>query len=113
MIDNIERTEALMEMMRAVLPLSAELSTRMLDASREESTEPELPRRCAVTAVNYAGDEGGIVCTPDFVPGEMSKVRITSITHLDFDRGSPLSREIWAYRKHRIKRLRKLGVGPF
>jgi hypothetical protein len=31
----------------------------------------------------------------------------TSITHLDFDRRSPLAREIAAYQKHRVKKLRQ------
>lgn len=113
MIDDIGKTEALIAKLRAALPLSAELGARALDAPREDSTEPELPRRCAVTAVNYAGDEGGIVCTLDYNPGETRRVRMISITHLNFDRGNPLSREIRAYQKHRIKRLRKLGGGPF
>ena len=32
-----------------------------------------------------------------------------SITHLTFDRRLPLAREIAAYQKHRIKRLRRSG----
>ena len=105
----MNKTEALMEKMRLVLPISAEISARTLEALREEATEPGLPRHCEVTAINYAGDEGGIMCTLDFSTDEASKVRITSITHLIFDRKNPLSREIRAYQKHRIKRLRKLS----
>ena len=99
--------------MRAVLPISAEISVRTLEALREHSTEPGLPRYCEITAVNYAGDEGGIVCTLDFATVEASKVRVSSITHLIFDRKNPLSREIRAYQKHRIKRLRKYSGRPF
>lgn len=113
MIDDMEKTEALIEKLRAALPLSAELGARALDALREDSTEAEVPGRCAVTAVNYAGDEGGIVCTLDFGFRETRKVQTSSITHLNFDRQNPLSREIRAYQKHRIQRLRKLAGKPF
>ena len=32
-----------------------------------------------------------------------------SITHLTFDRRLPLAREIAAYQKHRVKRIRRSG----
>ena len=113
MIDDMEKTEALIEKLRDALPLSAEIGARALDALREESPEIEILPGCEITVVNYAGDEGGIVCTLDYVPGEAGNVRLVSITHLNFDRAIPLSREIRAYQKHRIKRLRKLAGGPF
>ena len=113
LIDDMKKTEALMEKMRVVLPISAEISAHTLEALREDPTEPGFPRHCEVTAVNYVGDEGGIVCTLGFATGEASKVLISSITHLIFDRKNPLSREIRAYQKHRIKRLRKRSGRPF
>lgn len=100
-----------MEKMRAMLPIGATFSARVLETLRDESMAPELSPRVAVMAVYYAGDEGGIVCTLETEPLDAKKVRITSITHLIFDRRHPLSREIRAYQKHRIKRLRKLGGG--
>ena len=57
------------------------------------------------------GDEGGISCDLDFGLGDTKAVHIVSITHLRFDRGHPLAREIAAYRKHRIKRLKNLHGG--
>ena len=36
-------------------------------------------------------------------------VFFVSITHLTFDRRLPLAREIAAYQKHRVKRLRRSG----
>ena len=61
-----------------------------------------------MTWVSNAGDEGGIVCKLS-VEGEAdNKLEFfTSITHLDFDRRSPLAREIAAYQKHRVKTLRQ------
>ena len=37
------------------------------------------------------------------------EVLLVSITHLTFDRRLPLAREIAAYQKHRVKRLRRSG----
>ena len=54
------------------------------------------------------------MCYLDFSLINTSNVYIVSITHLNFNRKNPLSREIKAYCKHRIKRLRKLqDAAPF
>ena len=59
----------------------------------------------------YLGDEGGISCTLDFDHCDTENAHIVSITHLAFEGGNPLAREIGAYCKHRIKRLKKLHRG--
>ncbi len=54
------------------------------------------------------------MCYLDFGFFDTPNVHIVSITHLKFGRKNPLSREIKAYCKHRIKRLRKLqDAAPF
>lgn len=63
--------------------------------------------------MNYAGDEGGIVCALEFSQREGEGVCVISITYLDFARGNPLYRDIRAYKKRRIKRLRQLDGGPY
>jgi hypothetical protein len=61
-----------------------------------------------VTWVSNAGDEGGIVCKLSVVGEAGKKLEFfVSTTHLDFDRRSPLTREIVAYQKHRVKKLRR------
>ncbi|HEV2675648.1 MAG TPA: hypothetical protein VGV37_13975 [Aliidongia sp.] len=67
------------------------------------------PSRCNITWASYSGDEGGILCKLDFGQEEGVKAFLVSITHLVFDRKAPLAREIAAYQKHRVKRLRRLG----
>ena len=62
--------------------------------------------------VEYAGDEGGIVCQLDFGGEDGREVFFTSITHLSFDRRLPLAREIAAYQKHRMKRIRRASSVP-
>jgi hypothetical protein len=41
---------------------------------------------------------------------EKDEVFLVSITHLFFDRRLPIARDIAAYQKHRIKRIRRNNV---
>jgi hypothetical protein len=92
MIDDLEEAEAVMERMRAALPMPARVSAHALRALRKHSPKMALSRRRDVTGVHYAGDEGGILCDLDFGVRDSKGVHIVSITHLAFDRASPLSR---------------------
>ena len=56
-----------------------------------------------ITAVNYAGDEGGIMCRLEIPTNENAVY--ASITHLRFDTRLPVVREITAYQNHRVKHL--------
>ena len=111
MIDNTEKTAALMGKMMAALPMGAGVTARAHEALREKSPDLALPRRCEITTIYYLGDEGGIICALDLP--DTKNVHFISITHLTFGRGNPLSRDIRAYQKHRIKRLRKLDGKRF
>ena len=110
MIDDVEKSVALVERMRAALPMRAVASVELRRMLQERSKRV-FPRECRVTEVRYLGDEGGIVCTLDSDFSGTKNVHIVSITHFTFDRGNPLAREIGAYCKHRIKRLKKLHRG--
>lgn len=110
MIDNPDQVIRVIARMREALPLLAVASPELLGVVRRQSPGGDVPHRCHVTRVDYAGDEGGIMCGLDFGGGNDSRAFFTSITHLIFEQGTPLAREIAAYRKHRIKRLRRLGV---
>ncbi len=110
MIDDLEKSVSLVERMRAALPMRA-VAGEALRRTLQERSERVFPRRCRVTEVSYLGDEGGVACTLDFGIGDGKDAHIVSITHLGFDRGNPLAREIGAYRKRRIKRLEKLHRG--
>lgn len=117
MIDNPAQVEPLIAKLKAALPLSATVSAPMLAVLHEQSSGTDLPPRCQITGIHYAGDEGGIVCRLDFGQEKAEKVFFASITHLTFDRRLPLAREIAAYQKHRVKRLRRSGpaggAGPY
>ena len=59
--------------------------------------------------VTYFREGGGILCELDFGTEDADTVFFVSLTHLTFDRRLPLAREIAAYQKHRVKRLRRSG----
>ncbi len=107
MIDDIEKSVALVERMRAALPIRA-FTTMGLWKTLQRGSKRGFPHECSVTEVRYLGDEGGIACNLDFGFNDTKGVHIVSMTHLRFDRRHPLAREIEAYCKHRIKRLKKL-----
>ena len=111
-IDNPAQVEHLIAKLRAALPLSATVSPSMLAQLQEQSPDLALPPRCQITWIHYAGDEGGIVCKLDFRTEDDRAVFVVSITYLTFDRRLPLAREIAAYQKHRVKRLRRGGPTP-
>jgi hypothetical protein len=111
-IDNPAQVEELIAKLRAALPLSATVSPPMLALLQQESPNFDLPSRCRIAEIHYAGDEGGIICKLDFGHEDAERVFIVSITHLIFDRRLPLAREIAAYQKHRIKRIRRGNTAP-
>ena len=105
MIDNQDQVERLLRKLTEVLPLSA-LATPVLMANlRGRSAKITLD--CKVTKVIYAGDEGGVMCHVTFDEEEKEEVFLVSITYLAFDRRLAIAREIAAYQKHRIKRIRR------
>jgi hypothetical protein len=106
MIDDIEKSMALVERMRAALPMRA-FTSMELRRTLQEASKRVFPHDCNVTEIRYMGEEGGVACHLDFGFGDTKQVHIVSITHLKFDRRNPLAREIEAYCKHRIKRLKK------
>jgi hypothetical protein len=106
MIDNHERTEWLVVKLRESLPLPAKLTPQLAALVRKEKPDISVPQTCPITRVDYAGDEGGIMCRIEIGSEDEPAVFYVSITHLAFDRRLPLAREITTYQKHRTKRIR-------
>jgi transposase len=65
-----------------------------------------IPDRCHITRIFYMGDEGGITCRLDIGGPKTSTPYIVSITHLIFARRIALFRQIDAYQRHRIKKIK-------
>jgi hypothetical protein len=105
MIDHPDQVERLMERLNAALPIPARVTPEMQVTLRQQRGVA-VPADCSVIWISYAGDEGGIVCRVE-AAAETAEAVFASITHLRFDPRLPLAREIVAYQKHRVKRLRR------
>src|SRR5215218_4413525 len=101
-----------MAKLKAALPLPALATPPLLAQLREQAPGLELSPRCQITGIHYVGDEGGILCRLAFGTKDADQAFFVSITHLTFDRRLPLAREIAAYQKHRIKRIRRSSAAP-
>jgi hypothetical protein len=108
-IDNQDQVERLLCKLTEALPLSALVTPALMATLLERSSASKITLDCKVTEVIYAGDEGGVMCHLTFDEEDKAEVFLASITHLAFDRRLPVAREIAAYQKHRIKRLRRVG----
>ncbi len=113
MIDNPDKTAALVAGLKASLPIFARPTAESLKLLHQRSPMRDFPRECSITDIYYVGDEGGILCTLDFGLEDVKEVAIVSITHLRFDRHVPLSHEIAQYQRHRVKKLKRLHHLPF
>jgi hypothetical protein len=82
--------------------VTPELATTL----RTQNAANDIPSTCSIIWISYAGDEGGIVRRLSFAQ-ETENPAFVSITHLRFDARLPLARDIAAYQKHRVKRLRR------
>jgi hypothetical protein len=109
MIDNPDQVERLVAKLRESLPLVATVTPEVAAVIRKQSPEADPLRRYSITRVDYAGDEGGIVCNVELGPENDDRALFTSITHLRFGYAGAITRQITAYQKHRVKRLRRLG----
>jgi hypothetical protein len=110
MIDDTEKAMALTEKIQIALPIAA-IATKELRRALQEKSDHVFPSECSVTKIIYMGEEGGISCHLDFGLSGSKNAYVVSITHLKLNRRNPLTREIEAYCKHRIKRLKKLHGG--
>jgi hypothetical protein len=106
-IDNQDQVERLLRNLTEVLPLSALATPALMADLRERPSAAKITWDCKIIDVFYTGDEGGITCHVIFDEEEKEQVFLVSITHLVFDRRLPIAREIAAYQKHRIKRIRR------
>ncbi|MCP3968911.1 MAG: hypothetical protein GY717_01050 [Rhodobacteraceae bacterium] len=107
MIDDPAKTYRLTVEMEASLPLETRLSPGLKRTLAKQSPETTIPDRCMVKKVFYMGDEGGISCHLDIGGPDSKTPFIVSITHLIFDRRCPLFRQIEAYQRHRVKKLKR------
>ncbi|MFY9830896.1 MAG: hypothetical protein WCD75_21900 [Rhodoplanes sp.] len=107
MIDDPNKTDLLMAMLKESLPIQANIAPYLASALAKQSPDIPIPGQCNVIDVLYSGDMGGIICCLDIGGPDTKNPHLVSITHLTFNRRVPLAREIEAYQRHRNKKLRK------
>ena len=107
MIDDPWETDLLIALLKESLPLEARITQYLAGPLLEKSPDMTIPKKCNVTSVFYTGDMGGILCSLDMGGTETDYAHVVSITHLAFDRRARLPREIDAYQRHRIKKLKQ------
>jgi hypothetical protein len=107
MIDDPRKTDSLIAMLKESLPIEANITQYLANALMEKSPDITIPKKCNVINIFYTGDTGGILCGLDIGGAETQTAHVVSITHLTFYRRVPLSREIEAYQRHRIKKLKQ------
>lgn len=106
MIDNPAQAERLMARLQAELPLNTRMTPELMATLANQNHAAAIPPSCKIVSINYAGDEGGILCQLELRPPN-DEVFYVSITHLRFDPRQPLTRDIMTYQKHRVKHLRR------
>ena len=107
MIDNPEKADILVERLKSSLPIEARLSQHLIGTLAKKSPDMAFPAKCNVTDVFYSGDMGGILCCLDIGGAATKAVHLVSITHLSFDRRTPLARDIELYQRHRTRKLKQ------
>ncbi len=103
MIDDYAEAMALVERMKANLPIPARPTAQLATLLKKEKillgTDPHLE----IKGVFYAGDEGGITC--DVTPTGSKEAVVCSVTHLRIHPKHPLARVIRAYQETRTRKL--------
>ena len=113
LLDDVDKTQRLMAALEAAVPIEAILAPQLRrDLSAKD---PALPSsgRCTVDRVAYLGDLGGIMCHLGFGFDKPGPPHVISITHLIFRANTPHYREIDAYQRHRVKKLKKYQGGLY
>ncbi|MBV9782997.1 MAG: hypothetical protein JO264_04180 [Acidisphaera sp.] len=110
-IDDPDQVGRLIEELSDHLPFAAGVTPQLAEMIRRRAPGTPIPRHCQVTWVHYGGDEAGIVCKLDLTEQGGAEDRgrqfYAPITQLLIRRGTLLARDIAAYQKHRLKRLRR------
>ncbi len=107
MIDNYTEVMALIEKLKAQLPMSAYPTEAVVHSLRQGDPNITTKQELQIQDVLYLGDDGGIACVV-YLP-EKKTISITSLTHLTIPASHPLAAEIKAYQTKRIQKLTKMN----
>ena len=106
MIDNPKQVTALMQKLKAHLPIPAKATKDLIRNLRKSSINISSNSRIEITSVLYMGDEGGICCALNVI-GQTEVAVVVSLTHLRLPNTNPLSTDVRTYQTSRSNKLEK------
>jgi len=104
-MDIKEQYEDLTKKLQNTLPLKAYPIRELVQIFRDKGNPITIKNELTITSVYNSGDISGIMCV---VSEDKENVIACGLTHLIFQPGCPLYKEIVEYQKKRIKRIKKL-----
>ena len=104
MIDDPSQVTALMQKMKAHLPIPAQATNALVRNLRASAVNIASKRRMQIEKVMYLGDEGGIGCVLK-IPRQEDTAVVVSLTHLRLPSTHPLAPDVRAYQIARTKKL--------
>jgi hypothetical protein len=105
MLDKPEKTRELMAILEAAAPFEVALMPDLIDHLARQQKPVVVKPIETVSGVSYLGDVGGIACHVQ--PDDADSVIVVSLTHVRVPRTLPFAAEVFAYQKHRVKKLKK------
>lgn len=108
MLDQPEKTWALIATLKAALPLKVALMPELIERLARQQKPVLVKPIETVSEISYLGDEGGIVC--HMHPETADAMVVTSLTHVRVPRALPFAAAVIDYQKHRVKKLRRQQV---
>ena len=107
MLDNLEKTYRLLDILEEAVPFDVTLGPGFAETLRKDADPLTLATTHSVTQVEYLGDEGGIMCILE--PQQSDGAIVISLTHLRVSRRLPFAPFVIEYQRHRVKRMKKAG----
>ena len=110
LLDKLGKTLELIAEMRAAAPFQVELTEPVIAALSEGPGAVRVSARQTVSRVDYAGDQGGIMCGMDIDDGREHLV-VVSLTQVRLPASLPFAAAAREYQKRRTKKIKKLERG--
>ena len=104
MIDDYAATMALIEQMKAQLPIPIYGSKNFIRSMLRKGVMVTRRQQLQIESVLYGGDDGGIMCALKGI-GTADTVIVCSLTHLEIQTQHPLAEAIKAYQRERTRKL--------
>lgn len=108
MIDDYNKTMALLNKLKADLPIPVRPTRAFIHSMRENDIKIKPKQTMQIDDVLYLGDEGGIGCSVQWSKNQKTAI-ITSLTHIRLQNHHPLAKDVRAYQIERTKKLSQIS----